>query len=45
MNFLVVPLQRFGGLLLSLTQKHRNVEEADDLTTSVTPRGFALAAR
>jgi hypothetical protein len=43
-ELLDVPLQGFGGLLLSLTQKHRNVEEAD-LTTSVTPRGLALAAR
>ena len=28
-DLLVVPLQGFGGLLLCLTQKHRNVEEAD----------------
>ncbi len=28
-ELLVVPLEGFGGSLLSLTQKHRNVEEAD----------------
>jgi hypothetical protein len=43
-ELLVVTLEGFGGFLPSLTQKHRNVEEAD-LTTSVTPRGLALAAR
>ncbi len=43
-ELLVVTLEGFAGFLPSLTQKHRNVEQAD-LTTSVTLRGLALAAR
>jgi hypothetical protein len=39
MNFWLCRFRGSMDFYFSLTQKHRNVEEAD-LTTSVTPRGF-----